>query len=188
MISVKATPAEHGAPLEGDDIVAHPDVTMDRAFTVDAAMSDVWPWIAQLGKQRAGWYFPRSVERFVPKKRRALRTVDARYQDLEAGDVIPDYGGAEATFEVALIEPGQLIVYRSFRGRTSVCWAIRLTAVGDGRTRLHFRLQLGSVKHKRLAEIGGGFFDYVTILGLAAGLQERLSDSGRERATPTFEA
>ena len=188
MISVKATPAERGAPLDGDDIVAHPEVTMDRAFTVDAPIDDAWPWIAQLGKRRAGWYFPRSVERLIPKRRRALRAVDSRYQELSPGDFSPDYGGAAAAFEVALIETGRLIVYRSVRGHTSVSWAIKLTAVDDGRARLHFRLKLGPVKHKRLAEIGGGLVDYVTILGLAAGLQERLRDSERERATPTFEA
>ena len=121
MISVKATPAERGAPLDGDDIVAHPEVTMDRAFTVDAPIDDAWPWIAQLGKRRAGWYFPRSVERLIPKRRRAA-------------------------FEVALIETGRLIVYRPVRGHTSVSWAIKLTAVDDGRTRLHFRLKLGPVK------------------------------------------
>lgn len=177
LIGIKASRLEREGRLEGDDIVPHPELTMDRAFTVDAPVDEVWPWIAQLGKRRAGWYLPRSVERLIPKGRRALRAVDSRYQELNPGDVIPDYGGAGATFEVALIVPGQLIVYRSVRGRTSLSWAISLTAVGDVKTRLHFRLTLGPVKHKRLAEIGGGFFDYVTILGLAAGLQERLRDS-----------
>lgn len=177
MISVRATSAEHAATLDGDDIVGKPDVTMDRAFTIDAPTGDVWPWIVQLGKRRAGWYFPLVVERFIPTRRRALRVIDARFQRLEVGDVIPDYGGAAASFDVARIAPGRLLVYRSVRGRTSLSWAITLTAVGASRTRLHFRLILGPVKHKRLAGVGGGFFDYVTILGLAAGLQERVRNS-----------
>ncbi|MDQ3157102.1 MAG: hypothetical protein M3Q98_10320 [Actinomycetota bacterium] len=178
LISVKATRLEHAAPLPGDDIVARPDVTMDRAFTVDAAPSVVWPWIVQLGKQRAGWYFPRSVELFIPKKRRGSRTIDARFQDLGVGDVIPDYGGTGAYFEVAQIDAGRLLVYRSTRGNTNLSWAIRLTPSEGQKTRLHFRLILGPVKRKRLAEVAGGFFDYTTILGLAAGLQERVRRPG----------
>lgn len=178
LISVKATPQEHAAPLPGDVIVARPDVTMDRAFTIDAAPPIVWPWIAQLGKRRAGWYFPPSVELFIPKKRRGSRTIDARFQDLEVGDVIPDYGGADVYFEVAQIDPGRLLVYKSTRGRTHLSWAITLTPIDGEKTRLHFRLILGPVKRKRLAEVGGGFFDYATILGLAAGLQERVRKSG----------
>ena len=177
LISVRATPPEHAAPLPGDDIVARPDITMDRAFTIDAAPPIVWPWIVQLGKQRAGWYFPRSVEFFIPKKRRGSRTIDTRFQDLEVGDVIPDYGGADSYFEVAQIDPERLIVYKSSRGHTHLSWAIRLTPIDDGETRLHFRLILGPVKRKRLAEVGGRFFDYATILGLAAGLQERARKS-----------
>lgn len=178
LISVKATPQEHAAPLPGDDIVVRPDVTMDRAFTIGAPPAIVWPWIVQLGKQRAGWYFPQSVEFFIPKKRRGSRTIDARFQGLDVGDVIPDYGGADAYFEVAQIEPGHLLVHRSTCGHANLSWAITLTPIDGERTRLHFRLILGPVKRKRLAEVGGGFFDYATILGLAAGLQERVRKSG----------
>lgn len=56
--------------------------------------------------------------------------------------------------------------------------SVKATPQEQERTRLHFRLILGPVKRKRLAEVGGGFFDYATILGLAAGLQERVRKSG----------
>lgn len=181
MISVMPTTGELRASLPGDGIVARPDVTMDRAFTVTAAADEVWPWIVQLGKDRAGWYFPRRIERVIPRSRRGLRKIDPRYQSLSVGNVIPDYGGADATFEVDRIEPGRLIVYRSVRGRMAMTWTISLTTAGDGRSRLHFRVILGPVKHRRLAEFGGGLFDYITILGLAAGLQERLTESQSTR-------
>ena len=66
MLGVGASPAEAARPLPGDDVVPDADVVMDRAFTVDAAPAEVWPWLAQLGKQRAGWYLPGPVERLVP--------------------------------------------------------------------------------------------------------------------------
>jgi hypothetical protein len=39
---------------------------------------------------------------------------------------------------------------------------------------VHLRLRLGPVQRKRLAEIGGGALDRLTIAGLAAGLRERV--------------
>lgn len=57
--------------MPGDDVLPHPDLVMDRVLEFDAARETVWPWLVQLGKRRAGWYMPRSVEIFVPASRRA---------------------------------------------------------------------------------------------------------------------
>ena len=75
--SVTASPADIARPLPGDDMVPDADVVMDRAFDLAAPPERVWPWFAQLGKRRAGWYLPRSVERLVPVRRRALRHLDS---------------------------------------------------------------------------------------------------------------
>jgi uncharacterized protein YndB with AHSA1/START domain len=173
--SIAATTAEILAPRAGDDIVAAPDVVMNRACTFDAPPEQVWPWLVQLGKRRAGWYFPRSVERFIPASRRAIRTIDPRWQALAVGDVIPDYGGRDATFDVAAIEAPHDLVYRSRRGRTQVSWSLTLTPVAGGTaTRLHLRLALGPVRHTWLANSVGDLIDATTIAAMAAGLRERL--------------
>jgi hypothetical protein len=39
---------------------------MDRAFTVPGEPATVWPWLVQLGKACAGWYYG------VPDAARAL--------------------------------------------------------------------------------------------------------------------
>lgn len=172
--SVRATQAETRRQLVGDRLVPDANVVMDRAFTLAAPPAAVWPWFVQLGKRRAGWYLPRSVERLVPVGRRALRRVDPALQGLAVGDVIPDWGGADATFEVAVLEPPSALVHVSTRGRVRLSWAIVLTGT-DGVTRVHLRLRLGGVRRERLARVGGGLFDWLTILGLAAGLRERVA-------------
>ena len=126
MLGVDPTPAERAAWRPGDDLVSPADVVMDRAFTLPAAPETVWPWLVQLGKRRAGWYLPRSVERFVPPGRRGLRRIDPRWQGLAVADVIPDYGGKHETFAVALLEPGRFVVYTSQRGSVRVSWSISL--------------------------------------------------------------
>jgi hypothetical protein len=177
-VSVAASPAEKAAARPGDAIVARADVVMDRAFTVDRPAEAVWPWLVQLGKGRAGWYLPGRVERFLPRSRRALRSVEEAWLGLRLGDVIPDYGGRDATFEVAEIRPPACLVYRSRRGKTNVSWSISLDAVPGnpaGRTRVCLRLRLGPVRHTFLARTAGELLDVVTISAMAAGLRERLA-------------
>ncbi|MFY0408799.1 hypothetical protein [Solicola sp. PLA-1-18] len=174
---VRPRPQEVAASLVGDEIVPHADVVMDRAFTVAAPPEAVWPWLEQLGKGRAGWYLPRSVERVVPAGRRAARVVDERWLGLTVGDVVPDWGGSEATFEVALVDPPSALVHRSTRGSTSLSWALVLTAHSPASTRVHLRLRLAPVAHVRVAEVVGGFFDLATVAGMAAGLRERVAEA-----------
>lgn len=190
--SLSPRPGEVAAALPGDDLV--PDagdtgVVMDRAFDLPAPPDAVWPWFVQLGKDRAGWYLPRAVELLVPRGRRALRRIEPTLQGLAVGDVIPDWGGRDAHFEVARLDPPRVLVHRSVRGAMRVSWAIVLAPEGtegtggtdgprgaDGaRTRVHLRLRLGGVRRRRLAEVGGGLVDLLTIGGLAAGLRERVA-------------
>lgn len=172
--SVQATSAETAAPLPGDAILPCARVVMDRAFTVAGTPGEVWPWFVQLGKDRAGWYLPRLVERFVPRRRRALRRIDPALQGLAVGDVIPDWGGRDATFEVEILEPPHILVHVSARGRIRLSWAIVLADAPGAGTRVQLRLRLDGVRRRRLARIAGGLFDRLTIVGLAAGLRERL--------------
>ncbi|GAW47997.1 MULTISPECIES: hypothetical protein [unclassified Nocardioides] len=174
---VKASTDEVAAPMPGDDVVRHPDSVMDRAFTITAPPELVWPWLTQLGKRRAGWYLPQRVERFLPRSHRAIRHLDSRWLNLTAGDVIPDYGGRHETFTVSEISPPHVLGYTSKRGRTNISWSIKLTLIDGDSTRVQLRLRLGPVRHKRLVATAGELIDLITIAGLAAGLQERVTRS-----------
>ncbi len=180
-MSVRPTMAEVTASLPGDDLVSPADVVMDRAFDLSAPAAVVWPWLVQLGKARAGWYLSARVERLVPARRRALRRVDPALQEHAVGDVIPDWGGKDATFTLAALEPERLLLYTSTRGRTDLTWSVNLgpqLACAD-RSRVHLRLRLAPVKHPRLADLVGGAFDAATVAGLAAGLEERVAGAVR---------
>ena len=176
MSAVEPTAAERAAALPGDDLVAA-DVVMDRAFTLPAPPDAVWPWLVQLGKRRAGWYLPRPVERLVPPSRRGLRWIDLAHQGLAVGDVVPDWGGREATFTLEELAAGEHLLWSSTRGRTRLTWCLALRPAPAGSTRVHLRLRLGPVRHVRLAGAVGGAFDHVTVVGLAAGLRERVGGS-----------
>jgi hypothetical protein len=162
----------------GDELISDANMVFDRVSVIDARPAEIWPWLIQLGKRRAGWYLPRMVERLVPPARRAARRVDPRWQVLGVGDRVPDYGGRDAYLEVARIEPGQALVYRSERKGTPFTWALVLEPRGAGATvlRLRFRGRLRSTGWRRRALVSaGGFFDWATGALMVAGLRERLS-------------
>ena len=51
-----ATDAEVRALLPGDDLVPRPRAQSTWAVTIDAPPDAVWPWLAQMGQDRAGFY------------------------------------------------------------------------------------------------------------------------------------
>lgn len=147
---------------------------MDRGFDLPATPEKVWPWFNQLGKTRSGWYAPGWIDVLIPRKRRALRHIDADLQGLQVGDVIDDWGGRNATFTIDQHDPPHALVHRSTRGNIAISWAILLRPTDTG-TRVHLRLRIAGTKRRRLVEIMGGAFDLLTISALAAGLRERLT-------------
>ena len=183
---IAPTEAERAESRRGDDLVAPADVVMDRAFSVPGTPEQVWPWIVQLGKWRAGWYLSRRIERMIPRGRRAIRTIDPRWQTLAAGDVIPDYGGRDETFTVAEIEPPHVVVYRSTRRAMRLTWSITLrgddrssATTGQAQTRVLLRLRMAPIKRIWLAQSAGELLDLLTINAMATGLRERLGAEGQ---------
>ena len=175
-LGVEPTAAERAAVCAGDELV-QADAVMDRGFTVPGSPESVFPWIAQLGKGRAGWYLPRSVERVIPARNRAIRRLDERWTEPVPGTVVPDYGGPRESMTVELFEPPHALVYLQQRGQMHISWALLLSPVPGG-TRVHVRLRMGPVRRRRLLRTVGEAFDLLTIAGMAAGLRERVP-SGR---------
>lgn len=173
--AVRPTARERAASLPGDELLAAVDVVMDRGFTLPGTAEAVWPWFVQLGKQRAGWYLPRRLERAVAPGRRGLRHIDPRWQSLAVGDVIPDWGGRDESFEVARLEAPGVLVHRSRRGAIELTWAITLApGPTPSSTRVHLRLRLAGVRRRWLAVSAGELIDLLSVAGLAAGLRERV--------------
>ena len=56
---------EATAGLAGDELVPDPKWSYTLAVAVDASPVDVWPWIAQIGQGRAGFYTYETLENMV---------------------------------------------------------------------------------------------------------------------------
>src|SRR3954466_10960868 len=60
-----ATDRELAAVWPGDELSVSAGTVSMRAVTVHAPPEAIWPWIAQLGQDRAGWYSYRLLENIV---------------------------------------------------------------------------------------------------------------------------
>lgn len=185
------TDAEVSRRLPGDCLVVDAGHVIDRAATIPATVDTAWPWLVQLGKQRAGWYFPRWVELAIPRSRRGLREIDPSLLHVAVGERVPDWGPGDPQFELAVLQPPRALVYRSLRQRSrnwtwpeaedpmpsdvlALSWALVLSKVDESSSRLHLRLRIHTLRERSPAMLLGGLFDWVTVALLFAGLRERL--------------
>src|SRR5688572_9384436 len=51
-----STPCECGRELPGDELVPDPGAQTTRTIEIDAPVHEVWPWLAQIGQDRGGFY------------------------------------------------------------------------------------------------------------------------------------
>ena len=108
-----ATDAEVSGSLPGDDLVPTPKIAYTQAITIDRPAEEVWPWLVQIGYQRAGWYTYdwaykiMGADDFYDGNRSANRIIP-ELQDLKVGDTI-ELGGGMA-FEVVTLEPNRVLV------------------------------------------------------------------------------
>ena len=138
-----ATGQESGGPLPGDDLIADPDLTATRAITVRAPASGVWPWIAQLGQGRGGFYSYDFLENLAGCDVHSADRIVPEWQDVMVGDQVRL--APQANLAVAYLERGRSLVLRGGipMGNTAppydFTWAFVLEDGPAGTTRLLVR-------------------------------------------------
>lgn len=109
--------------LPGDEIIPHPMIEWTRGVTVQAEPDQVWPWLAQMGYGRGGWYTPAWVDLFANRwvfgQKRPFPSSANRllpeYQHVAVGDLICDGPDYASYFRVERVDPPHALVYRSIR-------------------------------------------------------------------------
>ncbi len=94
--------------LPGDDLISHAHLTATRAITVRASIEQVWPWLAQLGQGRGGFYSYDFLENLVGCDIHSADRVVPEWQDVEVGGEIKIH--PEVALQVAAVEPGRSLV------------------------------------------------------------------------------
>ena len=118
------------------------------AVTIDAPPSRVWPWLVQMGTDRAGWY---SWDRLDNFGRRSAGSIHPEWQEIALGDHLAAKPDGSEWWEVAVLAPERFLGLRmslDLRGRpldpartrpryyTDSIWGFELHELPGERTRL----------------------------------------------------
>lgn len=146
-----ATDDELNSDYPGADVVPYGVRASTMAVTIDAPPSEVWPWLVQMGYDRAGWY---SWDRLDNGGRRSATELRPEWQQqLAVGDYMKAWSpdGPLDAWRVAVLEPRHFLGLQGLsdlHGRvldpalprpaayTEGLWGFRLGELPGYRTRL----------------------------------------------------
>lgn len=140
-----ATDDEVRRPYPGADLIPDGTRSATMAVTLDAPPARVWPWLAQMGYDRAGWY---SWDHLDNMGHPSAERIHAEWQEIHAGT----YTDRMQSWQIASLEPGRYLGLRASRdlrtGRvfdpagprpryfTDSTWGFLLEGLPEERTRL----------------------------------------------------
>ena len=101
---------ERTATYPGDDLIPHGHRYGAMATTIAAPPERVWPWLVQMGCDRAGFY---SFDRLDNGGRASAARIHPQWQNLREGDRIASAPDASRWFDVALLVPERALVLRA---------------------------------------------------------------------------
>ena len=133
--------------LPGDDLIPNADVTSTRAITIRRAPDAVWPWVAQLGQKRGGFYSYDWLENLVGCHIHNADRIVPEWQQPQVGDDVQL--APEVPLTVAVLDAGRALVLQGgmpSAGASSpldFTWAFSLRGQPDGATRLVVRERYG---------------------------------------------
>ena len=150
-----ATADERMTPLPGDELVAEPASQVTRAITIAAEPEDVWPWLVQIGADRAGFYSYDWLENLFGLDIHSADEVVEAWQHRELGDVVgANRAGTGGWYvvdlrpnEALVLQTGNLAAGRPLRRdeqlKWEFLWTFALRRAPSGGTRLLVRERTG---------------------------------------------
>ena len=113
-------PDEKAKSLPGDDLIEAdaPKLRLEAAITIDAPREQVWPFIAQIGQRRAGFYSFSVLERLFTFHIYNTYTPVDEWQDMHEGEYI-FYHQAGIGSEIKELKPGEYFTSLSDTRRPS---------------------------------------------------------------------
>jgi hypothetical protein len=170
-----ATDEEIASVMPGDELVPGAQYTCTRAVTIDASPEAVWPWLAQVGCLRAGFYADDLLDNLGHP---SAHEVLPEYQSLEVGQWVPmaPTPSEVTAFKVAGFGAREWLLWE----QPTSTWSWRLTPLAGDRTRLVTRLRIFYDWHEParalLSLLLNEFGDYPMMRRMLLGIKERAED------------
>lgn len=136
MLRSGATDEEVRSPFPGAELVPGGTRGATMATTIDAPPAAVWPWLAQMGYGRAGWYSWDYLDNFG---RRSAQILHPEWQRVKVGEYLSGAGVSaleRKAWEVAAYEPERFLGLRSRIPNSESLWGFWLKELPGQKTRL----------------------------------------------------
>jgi len=136
LITWGATAEEQAMTLPGD--ATDPPPYLTRSINIDAPPSAVWPWIVQMGQDRAGFYSNTWLENLFGSDIHNAESLHPEWQQRTIGDRVP-LARPDLLFGLGAVGHTNIVVLAPERTIGIIVGRFVLQPVGDDRTRLVFR-------------------------------------------------
>jgi hypothetical protein len=156
-----AAPAVAARPLPGDEILPAGRFLRTQARVIEAPQSAVFPWLAQMGATRAGWY---SIDAIDNGGTPSADVLHPELQAIQVGDIIPALPDRPGGFCVLAVDPPRSLVLGSpslLPGQEPAkrgdeppwrdTWAFALEPIGEEATQLITRVRADYASSVKLA-------------------------------------
>jgi hypothetical protein len=163
-----AEPEDEHRDLPGDELLPVEGTKILHAVTIDAPVEEVWPWLAQLGQDRGGFYSYEWLENLAGCEMKNAERIYPEWQHRELGETLHLHpaGG----LRVSVFEAGRALGLEG--------WGIFVVEpAGADRSRLIARggvpRGLGAVAYGVLMEIPHFLMERRMLLGIKARAEGR---------------
>jgi hypothetical protein len=153
LVTWGATREETTGAYPGDELIPDANHSSTMATTLPAPPEKVWPWLVQMGGDRAGWY---SWDRLDHGGKPSADRIVPQWQHLAVGQRLNLLPTGPHWVTVAVVEPGRTLVLRTHyrlssfhtvdpgsapmpRAQMDAVWGFHLRPAPGGRTRLVVR-------------------------------------------------
>jgi len=169
-----ATKEEISALMPGDDFDTSPDFLATRAITIQGTPQKIWPWLIQMGFNRAGFYGYDLLENLGSE--RGLLSAEhilPEFQNFQVGDVVPI--SAVAEMEYYAIEPDQYLIWSGIDDSSSLLWALQPVNATHTRLISRFRWSYDLAKPQELPlQLLTEFTDHLAVRKILMGVKGRV--------------
>lgn len=116
-----ATDIEITRSMAGDDIVSKPTFNATRTVTINAPAENIFPWIVQIGVNRAGWY---SYDLLDNLGRHSSELILPQHQSINVDDLVPMSPDGKQGLWVKDFRYSEWVLWWDKTGDTSWVWGI----------------------------------------------------------------
>ncbi len=166
-------PHEPTMRLPGDELIPRPAMSATRALVIDAPPDDVYPWFAQMGPGRAGWY---SYDWIDNRGVESAREINPEWVVTGPGTSMAGMAGIR--FDIVDAVPGRhLVISVATDGPLAFTMGYLFQPWGSGATRVLVRVRgasEGPAWLNPLIRFALGPGDFVMVRRQLLGVKERV--------------